>query len=71
VRRKIQHTELDVSIAREEDVGSLDVSVDLSLCMKILESQEKFPQNNRNMILTEWPRLEQVQTRSSSQVLHN
>lgn len=60
-RSKIQHTELDVSIAREEDIGRLDVSVDLPLCMKILKSQEKFPQNNRNMILTKWSRLEQIQ----------
>ena len=63
--------ELDFARGGEEDIGSLDIAVNGTLRVKIVQAEEEFATHDRDVIFGEDASLEQVETRATSQVLHD
>jgi hypothetical protein len=48
-------TELDFTSRRQQDVGGLDVAVDLALQVEVLQSEQNLATDNSNLSLGEDP----------------
>jgi len=46
-------TKLDVSSARQQNIGRLNIPVNLTLGVQVLQSQKQLPQDNGNVVFTE------------------
>ena len=63
-------SEFDFAGRGKQNIGSLDVTVYGTLRMKVVESEEEFAADNRNMGLREDASLEKVEARTTSEVFH-
>lgn len=51
-------TQLDLSTGRKQDIGSLDVTMNLAFVVQVLQSEQELSAYNGNLLLLEGTRLE-------------
>ena len=50
--------ELDGAVGRTQDIGRLDIAVDLALIVEISETEQELATNNGNLVFCKDPRFE-------------